>query len=102
MNRQTTLSPSQRDAGLRRLRLLTIASAVAGGAAAASFGALAAVSYPGHQSTSQAVQQVDAAVGTSTGTTSSSGSSQSSGSLQSSNQVPTISTGRAQTTTGGS
>jgi hypothetical protein len=51
MDSYRTPTPSDRDAGLRRLRTLTLATALVGTAGLVGFGAVAAISNSGQQAT---------------------------------------------------
>jgi hypothetical protein len=66
MATQDTLNPTSRDRSVRRLRRLTVGAAIAGSAATAGFGAVAAVTYPGSTSSTTASFGSTAATTTST------------------------------------
>jgi hypothetical protein len=107
MNSSTTRNKSDRTRGTERLRNLTIGTTLAGLAASAGFGWLAAATYDGSSLTTAAVTDTSTSTGSSatstanpTDTTGSSSSSSSS-SMPSSGGVSS-SSGRAHATTGGS
>lgn len=88
-----SLTPTQRDLGLQRLRRLTFGVTVGALIAVVGVGYVAAASYAGQSSMGSSSGALDA---TSSGTTTSSGSLQST-------QAPTIgSSGRGTVTSGGS
>ena len=93
-----SLTPTQRDRGLERLRRLTFGATAGGLIAVVGVGYAAAASYAGKSSSATALTTT-----TTTGTTTSSSSSTSSSGLQSAPQVPTTgSSGSGTVTSGGS
>ena len=102
-------SPVQRDTSVRRLRSMTASALVAGAAAAVTFGVVAAISNPGHQttastggSTSGQSGQSGSAGDQSTVNDSQGTTSQSNSFFQAPAQQPGFFGGGGQTTTGGS
>jgi len=95
-----SLTPTQRDRGLQRLRRLTFGATAGGLIAVVGVRYAAATSYEGKTSSSGAAQTTTTTTDT---TTSSNSSTRSSGDLQSAAQAPTTgSTGTGTVTSGGS
>ncbi len=107
MDTRPSLSPTDRDRSVRRIRTLTVATTIAGTAALGGFGLVAAISNPGHASTAATT----AAVGTqtaagadtaSTNVASNAAPSPTPTVLQAAPQLPVGALGGGQTTSGGS
>lgn len=92
MHPNARLTSRDRQRALQRLRWLTAGTAVAGLVAVGGFGYLAAVSYPGHSSTTSSAATSGSAVA---------GSIQAP-SFQAAPGYPSVGGGTAQVTTGGS
>ena len=95
-----SLTPTQRDRGLERLRRLTFGAAAGGLIGVVGVGIAAAASYAGKPSSTAAAQTTTTTTDT---TTNSSSSTTSSSDLQSAPQAPTTgSSGSGTVTSGGS
>src|SRR5436305_1655282 len=98
-----SLTPTQRDRGLERLRRLTFGATAGALVALVGVSYVAAASYAGTSSASGSATAAQATTSTATTTDSSSSSTSSSNSLQSSTQAPiTGSSGSGTVTSGGS
>ena len=93
-----SLTPTQRDRGLQRLRRLTFGATAGGLIAVVGVGYAAAASYAGNASTSGTASTTTAATTTTDTTTT---PSTSSGGLQSVPQAPTTGSGGSATVTSG-
>ena len=97
-----SLTPTQRDRGLQRLRRLTFGATAGGLIAVVGVGYAAAASYAGKSSSTATAQNTTTTTDTTTSSSSSSSTTSSSG-LQSVPQAPTTGSGGSGTvTTGGS
>jgi hypothetical protein len=97
-----SLTPTQRDRGLQRLRRLTFGATAGGLIAVVGVGYVAAASYAGKSSATATAQSTTTTTDTTTSSSSSSSTTSSNG-LQSAPQAPsTGSSGSGTVTTGGS
>ena len=98
-----SLTPTQRDRGLERLRRLTVGATAGALVAVVGVGYVAAASYAGKSSATASATAANTTTSTTTSTDSSSSSTDSSNSLQQAAQVPTTgSSGSGTVTSGGS
>ena len=98
-----SLTPTQRDRGLERLRRLTVGATAGALVAVVGVGYVAAASYAGKSSATASATAANTTTSTTTSTDSSSSSTDSSNSLQQAAQVPTTGgSGSGTVTSGGS